>query len=710
MNNLFDKLWKENNLNLDINLNCDLALEDEESAIILSTNINNYERYFALENFKNIFKKTNKRLDLYNIQYIQICIINLIKKSFINKNNILNSLKILNKINDNSLMIDFIQNIKIQNKNNKFNNLNKLNDINLKLQELSDNEKFIKELKQADLKFNDLKFNIAITGIMNAGKSSMLNALLKNDLLRVSNIPETANLTIINYGDDEFAKVYFFNEKECQNIKNNNENLKNFDLSFLKNDNLIKKIHINDLKNYTSAKNEISAFIQKVKINARLDFLKNNICIVDTPGLDDMIKQREIITNEYLNNSDFIIHLMNVSCALTQKDVDFLIKILINSRVSKILIVLTKSDLLDKDDLDEVINYSKKNLSLKFKEYCLDENYINNIDFLCISSKKALDFYKNLANEQDFKESNIEILREYLLNEFLSNKKLNIAYETYKKELNIKVDFLIKEYEIKNKFIKNNNEDLNNENLNILSKIKEQTKLLQSAKNDIKIAIDELNFDNNLLNSCLIALKNNLKDKILNEIKYFKNKNIKFDKTRLMVVIDTSLKDGFGDVLRDLKYENIKKIENIKENLCLKYSFLQNNFDLNFEDFKEKMNEIIDSILNSNSYENLKFELKNNIDIKDINILELNLSDILNKVFLDFNLKNIVLNLNLNASFLSFLKDNLLNYEQEENKKINLLQDSLKNYDLINLNKIYEQNLEKINLLNQIKMDLNNAN
>ena len=55
-----------------------------------------------------------------------------------------------------------------------------------------------------------------------------------------------------------------------------------------------------------------------------LKFVQNGVEIVDTPGLDDPVIQREEITKSYLLECDLMIHLMNVNQSATQKDIEFI--------------------------------------------------------------------------------------------------------------------------------------------------------------------------------------------------------------------------------------------------------------------------------------------------------------------------------------------------------------------------------------------------
>ncbi|MBF7048064.1 hypothetical protein IY804_08280, partial [Campylobacter volucris] len=106
---LLKQIWQNHSVFLDINRIFKQDIIDaQKAAIILSTNLNNYERFSVLKEFKKIIKDLNLRLDLYNIQYAQVCFINALKLAMIDKNEVLKFLENLQKITDNSLMYAFI--------------------------------------------------------------------------------------------------------------------------------------------------------------------------------------------------------------------------------------------------------------------------------------------------------------------------------------------------------------------------------------------------------------------------------------------------------------------------------------------------------------------------------------------------------------------------------------------------------------------------
>ncbi|MBZ7935169.1 dynamin family protein [Campylobacter sp. B0100352/1] len=726
MKDLLQKIWQNKLQFLDFNLNFEdkNILDVSELAIILSVNQENYERYFLLNEFKIIFEKIHLRVDIFSIQKAQICAINLCKSGWVKKQELLDALQILQKISDNCEVFNFIEKMEIKAVDKKelfLKKCDQLDIIALELCKLSFDENAKIRLHKKIDKFKKLDFNIAVTGIMNSGKSSFLNALLKKDILGVSNIPETANLTLISYGANKEVMIYFWDKYEWQNILKTssfNEELKAFfdrlvlelDIDkYIKDEALSQKINLEDLKNFSSAKNNISALIKKIEIKSDLEFLKNNVCIVDTPGLDDVVIQREILTNEYLKESDFLIHLMNASQALTQKDIEFLTHCLLNSRLSKFLIILTKADLLKKQELDEVKNYIKKVLKEKLK----DENLVAKIDFLSVSAKMANDFYKNLASEESLEKSGMKEFENYLFNELYSGEKSKIALESYKKELLLELDYLLKEYELQNKFIQEKEQNLDEQNKQFLLQMQNQKKILKEAKDEISNSIVELQNLESGIDNLVLLLAKQLKDRLVDELKYFKNKSQKVDVKRILMIIDTTIKDGISDILREVKFKNMKKIEELKLHLSLKYDFLKENFSNDFENFKDKISKDIENIFNDEKIILLKLEIENivnqNIDLFN---LEIKLTQSINTVFQNFNFENILQSLDINGAFFHFLDKKLQDYEEIQKEKLKNIEDLMNKINDKNSNILtsFEDNLQNIAKLKQLKVDLLHAN
>ena len=727
---LLQRLWHNHLLYLDLRseFNDPNLLDSAEIAIILSANEDNFERYLHLNEFVQILKKTRLRADIFSIQLAQIQSLNAVQMGFVAKNDLLKALKLLHKISNQELVVDFIekmQNFKPDKKNKFFSNCNELNVINEKMQELSDDEEITSKLKNALEKFNQQSFTIAVTGVMNSGKSSVLNALLKTQILGTSNIPETANLTLLRYGKDNKAKLYFWDKKEWQNIVKNIKDDEKMNLTlqqmqekykldeYIKEENLNKEIKLSELCEYSSAQNPLSLLIKQIELYATLEFLKANITIVDTPGLDDIFIQRELVTNNFIKESDFLIHLMSCTQSLTQKDSEFILSCLLDSRITKFLILISKADLLSQEELNEVIDYTKNTLKKRLNERNFDENFVEKIDFLTVSAQKASEFYEKKAGQDVLEESRIVELENYLYEQLFSGQKSKFILAAYKKELLLLGKELILRYETQNSAFQSQSNISNKKNESLLNESKQEEERLVQAQKDIDKFIVQLEKENVLPSNILQLLAKKLEERIFDELKYSFEKKIKLDKIRLINIFDRSFRDEITDILRDLNHQSLKKFDFLKENLGAKYEFLRENLQNDIEEFKNKLSTHLNFFFDDEKYELLKLELGQILDEKkELNILREKIKETMNLYFENLSFDELAKKLDINGDFIAFLKDKLERYENLQKNKLKYLQKMLSNTDSasINANELLQINTQKIEALKALQMDLNNAN
>lgn len=285
--------------------------------------------------------------------------------------------------------------------------------------------------------------------------------------------------------------------------------------------------------------------------------------------------------------------------------------------------------------------------------------------------------------------------------------------ESYKKELLLELDHLLKEYELQNKFIQEKEQNLDEQSKQFLLEMQNKRKSLQETKEEILNSILELKNLENGVDNLVLLLAKKLKDRLLDELKYFKNQSQKVDMQRILMIIDTTIKDGVSDILREVKFKNMKKIEELKLHLSLKYDFLKENFNDDFENFKDKISKDIENIFNDEKIIFLKLEIENIIN-QNINLfdLEIKLTQTINAIFKNFNLENILQSLDINGAFFHFLDKKLQNYEEIQKEKLKNIEDLMGKINDKNTNILtsFENNLENIAKLQQLKMDLLHAN
>lgn len=433
---------------------------------------------------------------------------------------------------------------------------------------------------------------IGVTGVLSAGKSTFLNALLSQEILGSSNVPETANLTILSYGEELGAKVHYWSKEQWEDLCTQSvydENLKSFVAEcqshfgdelhkLITEPHTIKEINADELSAYTSANHpsKLCNLIQKVELFTPLEFLKNGVEIVDTPGLDDPITKREDITRSFLQHCDMLIHVMNASCAATQKDIDFILESLLEQNISRLLVVLTRIDLLSESEIQSSLEYTKKSLvtQLKKANYKGDiASIIARIDFIPLAGYVALVHRVNGDTSKltmSLEQSGILDIESYLHKMLLGENSLKakdtlyIAYKATQKQVQEAYDLL----KLESTLLSASNDEL--EMLIANEKAHNDALLLElkSLQTHFDALYNELNdflhtlqlFSANILSKVATILK----DKIFDDIVYDYKRGVKSQSSNLYKMIEISLKDCFADITREYRYKLSRKITQLK--------------------------------------------------------------------------------------------------------------------------------------------------
>ena len=299
----------------------------------------------------------------------------------------------------------------------------------------------LQELESLLDKLSNQHFSIGITGVLSAGKSTLLNALLGQEILGSSTIPETASLTLLKYSKEPSARVSFWNKAEWEDLKSTmedsvlcalmaNKEFKESLEKYVQDSTQSLAISLQELPKYTSANHpsKLCNLIKETTLFTPLKFLENKVEIVDTPGLDDPIVQREEITKGYILDCDLLIHAMNAAQSATQIDVDFILNTLQNANISRILILLTHADLLEKKDLESALSYTKESIESRLIQSMPKQNaelLLQRLDLIALASYPALLCQTNPQKAQELgfslESSNFNALVNYLDQTLLGN-------------------------------------------------------------------------------------------------------------------------------------------------------------------------------------------------------------------------------------------------------------------------------------------------
>lgn len=437
-------------------------------------------------------------------------------------------------------------------------------------------------------------FSIGITGVLSAGKSTLLNALLGEAILGSSTIPETASLTTLKYSQTPYAKVSFWSKQEWEDLKNTlessylqslleNQEFQEFLSRYILDSTQSLEIPLTDLPKFTSANHpsKLCNLIKETTLFTPLDFLKNQVQIVDTPGLDDPIIQREEITKSYLCHCDLLIHTMNASQSATQLDINFILEALQNFNISRLLVILTHADLLSPKDLLQALNYTKESLQNKISTLPNGNLLLKRLDFLTLASYPALLCQTNPQKAKELgyslQDSNFNSLLEYLQKTLLgsnSTKAKDIIYLTaqgFKKalltlqeNLNFEKSLLFSSQSTILALIETTKKDAQKAK----EKLAQLTQNLQNAKEQLQ---DYSNTAKNLLSQKLLEAQNILIERIFEDIMYDHNRGKSPSKERIERILLQGLKDFLIEILRIYQHNFSQKISQLLDKLALNY-------------------------------------------------------------------------------------------------------------------------------------------
>lgn len=233
-------------------------------------------------------------------------------------------------------------------------------------------------------KCRSAEFQIAVVGVMKAGKSMLMNALIGEELASVGLNSETAALTKFrSTSEGHEVKVKFYTELEWERL---NESARTSDPGTEGTDSLRTKLRKQSVRSeakkwighgdivercgtveelrqkilhWTSAKSDDHLFAAEVEVRVdRSVFnMPQEVVFVDTPGLQDPVQYRSDITKNYISRADAVLVAVR-PMALTNEGFETITTVLDHAggNKKKVYIVGTQADTLQSyDDYDSLI-------------------------------------------------------------------------------------------------------------------------------------------------------------------------------------------------------------------------------------------------------------------------------------------------------------------------------------------------------------------
>lgn len=228
-------------------------------------------------------------------------------------------------------------------------------------------------------KCKDAEFQIAVVGVMKAGKSFLMNALIGAEIASVEVNPETAALTKFRSSNGYYVSVKFHDKVEWEKLKKSAANSKKMSKDSLASrllnpktiqlekkwighdDLIIKCSDLKELqeavKKYTSSQIIEHLFVSEVEVGVDKSIfnMPKEVVFVDTPGLKDPVKYRSNITKKYIKKADAVLIALKPG-PLDAQGLEIVTTVLDCTETEKAYIVGTQKDLNSESDCEKYVS------------------------------------------------------------------------------------------------------------------------------------------------------------------------------------------------------------------------------------------------------------------------------------------------------------------------------------------------------------------
>ena len=189
------------------------------------------------------------------------------------------------------------------------------------------------------------RFRVAVVGEFKRGKSSLINTLLKREILPADVRPTTATFNRVVYGSTPRAFLLLKGENKTK-----------------------KEVPVDELEKYitelTEESTENARKIEEVVVEFPSMFCSDHVELIDTPGLNDNQEMTELTVGR-LKDIDLAIVAVNATIPFSDTEANLIKKLLESASVCQIMFAVTMIDRIPKKDLNRLIDHLRKSICIK---------------------------------------------------------------------------------------------------------------------------------------------------------------------------------------------------------------------------------------------------------------------------------------------------------------------------------------------------------
>lgn len=229
------------------------------------------------------------------------------------------------------------------------------------------NSSQLKSLKELEEDIAADQYSIMVVGEFKHGKSTFVNAILRQDIMPTGVTPTTATINIVQHGEVQKVRVVKVDGSE--------------------------EIHdsLEALKSYTASEDFDVNEVKMINLDVDSPLLENRVVLIDTPGVNDLSEQRAEVTHQFLPRADVVIFMCSLTSPIKKSEEKFIKERLMKNGMDRVIYAANFIDIIDEDEQEELIEFVERRL-----EHITGER-VNSV--FPISAKEALD--GRLQNDEE---------------------------------------------------------------------------------------------------------------------------------------------------------------------------------------------------------------------------------------------------------------------------------------------------------------------
>lgn len=204
-------------------------------------------------------------------------------------------------------------------------------------------------------------YSFIVVGEFSTGKSSFINALIEHPILPTGITPTTSTINLIHYGEHEKVTVSYLDGTQYTDA----------------NPSVLRQFIAKELVNADQ--------IKHITVEQPIEFLKDRIVLVDTPGLNDVNELRSDITYQFIPRADVVFFLLDCRTPLRKTEYNFISNTLLANGLDRIIFIANFADVVDEAEIDAILD--------KMQRQIKEGTNLEEVDVIPFSALEAMDAF-----------------------------------------------------------------------------------------------------------------------------------------------------------------------------------------------------------------------------------------------------------------------------------------------------------------------------